>query len=219
MNRPLTKRPSRHVLLVDGMELFRAGLAKILRALSNLIVCAATGDCDDVVDLIERHRPHLVIIEPFQQNRDGIIWIKNLAAQFPQTRILVASSKPEAGYAERALRAGASGYWMKTGTADEFLRAVDTVLNDEIYVSPRIALLAINKLVGRNLNGYEALSELSDRELRIFSLIGVGHRTGWIAQELGISRKTVETHCPRIKSKLGYTDADALKRGASQLLG
>jgi DNA-binding NarL/FixJ family response regulator len=200
------------------MELIRVALVQIISAVSNLIVCAATGDCDDVADLVERHRPHLVIAEPFQENRDGIMWIKDLAARFPQTKILVASSNAETNYAERALRAGASGYWMKTGTADELLRAIDKVLNDEMYVSPRIALLAVNKLVGRNLNGYEALSDLTDRELHVFSLIGAGHGVGQIAQELGISRKTVETHCEHLKLKLGYTDADALKRGARRFL-
>ena len=98
------------------MELIRVAFVNIISAVSNLIVCAATGDCDDVEDLVERHRPHLVIVEPFQENRDGIMWIKDLAAQFPQTKILVASSKAETTYAERALRAGASGYWMKTGS-------------------------------------------------------------------------------------------------------
>jgi len=219
VNESSTRRPIRRILLVDGMEVIRAGLVKILGAVSNLIVCAATGDCEDIADLIERHRPHLVIVEPFQQNQDGIMWIRDLAAQFPQTKILVASSKDEIRYAERAVRAGASGYWMKTGTADQLLRAIDTVLSDEIYVSPPIALLSIKKLAGRSLKGHEALSNLSDRELRVFSLKGFGHGTGRIAQELGISRKTVETYYERIKSKLGYTDADALKRGARELLG
>ena len=68
------------------MELIRVALLKILSAVSNLIVCAATGDCDEVADLVERHRPHLVIAEPFQENRDGIMWIKDLAARFPQTK-------------------------------------------------------------------------------------------------------------------------------------
>ena len=203
---------------MDGMEVIRVALLNIISAVSQLMVCAATGDYDEVDDLIERHRPHLIIAEPFHENRDGIMWIKDLAARFPQTRILVASSNAEITYAERALRAGASGYWMKTGTADELLRAIDKVLNNEIYVSPQIALLAVNKLVGRNLNGYEALSDLTNRELHVFSLIGAGHGIGRIAETLGISRKTVETHCEHIKLKLGYTDADALKRGARHFL-
>ena len=203
---------------MDGMELMRVALVQIITAVSNLIVCATTGDCDDVDDLVERHRPHLVILEPFHEDRDGIMWIKDLAARFPQTKILVASSKAETAYAERALRAGASGYWMKTGSAGELLCAIDKVLGDEIYVSPRIALLAVSKLVGRNVNGCEAFSNLTDRELHVFSLIGAGHGIGRIAETLGISRKTVETYCERIKLKLGYSDADALKRGARDFL-
>jgi DNA-binding NarL/FixJ family response regulator len=200
---------SRRILLVDGFEVVRSGLKSILAAVSQFVVCAATGDYDDVPDLIERHRPHLVVVEPFQESRDGIVWIKDLVADFPRTKILIASSNAEATYAERALRAGASGYWMKSDTAAELLQAIDTVLNGELYVSPRVALLAIHK----------GVAMLSDRELHVFALIGASHGVGRIAQELGISRKTVETHCEHIKLKLGYRDAESLKRGARELLG
>jgi DNA-binding NarL/FixJ family response regulator len=103
------------------MELIRFGLIKIINAVSNLIVCAATGDCGDVADLVESHRAHSVIAEPFQEDFDGIPRSKDLAGRFSQTKILVASSDAEIIYAERALRVCASGYWMKTGTADELL--------------------------------------------------------------------------------------------------
>ena len=68
----------------------------------------------------------------------------DLIARFPRTRILAASRQPEEIYAERALRAGASGYWMKTGTRDELIRAISTVLAGELYVSPRVALRAVH---------------------------------------------------------------------------
>jgi len=201
------------------MELIRVALVKIISAVSTLIVCAATGDYDEVEDLIERHRPHLMIAEPFHENRDGIMWIKELTAKFPQSKILVASSNAEATYAERVLRAGASGYWMKRGTASGLLQAVETVLSGELYVSPRIALLAVHKLIDRSSPSSVAVTALSDRELHVFALIGAGHGVGRIAQQLGISRKTVEAHCEHIKLKLSYRDAIALKHGARELLG
>ena len=201
------------------MELIRVALVQIISAVSNLIVCAATGDYDEVEDLIERHRPHLMIAEPFHENRDGILWIKDLAAQFPQTKILIASSNAEATYAERALRAGASGYWMKRGTASSLLQAIETVLSGDLYVSPRIALLALHKLIDRSSPSSVAVGALSDRELHVFALIGAGHGVGRIAQQLGISRRTVEAHCEHIKLKLRYRDAIALKHGARELLG
>ena len=137
------------ILLVDGMEVVRVGLAKIIGAASGLMVCAETGDYDDVTGLLKRHRPHLMIAEPFHHCQDGIIWIKDLARAFPQTKILVASSNAEPTYAERALRAGASGYWMKSGSAAELLEAIEMVLSGEPYVSPRIALLAVRELINR----------------------------------------------------------------------
>jgi len=201
------------------MELIRVALVNIISAVSQLVVCAATGDYDEVEDLIERHRPHLMIAEPFAENRDGIMWIKELTAKFPQTKILVASSNAEATYAERALRAGASGYWMKRGTASGLLQGIETVLSGELYVSPRIALLAVHKLIDRSSPSSVAVTALTDRELHVFALIGAGHGVSRIAQQLGISSRTVEAHCEHIKLKLSYRDAIALKHGARELLG
>lgn len=207
------------ILLVEPLEIIRAGLAKVISTVSPLVVCATTGDYDEVDDLIERHQPHLLIAEPFHEAHDGIMWIKEMTAKFPQTKILVASSNTELTYAERALRAGASGYWMKSGTAVGLLEAIETVLSGELYVSQRAALLAVHKLVDRPSLTSLGLSVLSDRELHVFALIGAGHGVGRIGQELGISRKTVEAHCEHIKLKLGYRDAESLKRGARKRFG
>jgi DNA-binding NarL/FixJ family response regulator len=214
-----TNHVRRRVLLVDGMELFRVGLARIIGAVSSLLVCAATGDYDEVTDLLKRHRPQLMIAEPFHACQDGIIWIKDLARAFPETKILIASLNAEATYAERALRAGASGYWMKSGTAAGLLEAIDTVLGGELYVSPRIALLAVRELVNRPVKVSGQVALLSDRELHVFALIGAGHGVGRIAQELHISPRTVESHCEHIKIKLGCADAKSLKHSAHQFLG
>ncbi|MGH8092161.1 MAG: LuxR C-terminal-related transcriptional regulator [Chthoniobacterales bacterium] len=207
------------VLLIDGMEVFRIGLAQVVASIPQLLVCATTGDYGEIPQLIERHRPHLLIAEPFRNNEDGIFWIKDLHGRFPRTKILVASSNSESTYAERILRAGASGYWMKDGTSERLHEAIQTVLAGEIWVSPRVGLLAVRKLVAGSEKKRDLLSQLSNRELTIFTSIGAGHGTGQIARELGISRKTVETHCAHIKLKLGYRSAAALKRGASESLG
>ena len=202
------------ILLVDGMEVVRLGLDKIIAAASGVMVCAATGDYDNVRGLLKRHRPHLMIAEPFHHCQDGIIWIKDLARTFPQTKILVASSNAEATYAERALSAGASGYWIKSGSAAELLEAIEMVLSGEPYVSPRIALLAVRELINRQgkVPGQEA--QLSDQELHMLALICAGHGVSRIAQELKISRKTVKSYYEHIKLKLEYSDAKSQARRA-----
>src|SRR5438046_2181507 len=98
------------------------------------------------------------------------------------------------------------------------MHAIETVLAGEIYASRAITSVAMQKFAGgRNLP--HGLDVLSNREMAVFALIAAGHGTGQIARELGVSRKTVETHCEHIKLKLGYPNAEALHRGARESLG
>src|SRR5207253_8127382 len=138
-------------------------------------------------ELIRKHQPHVLLIEPFLGDHDGIRWIKDLAREFPGIRILIVSSQSERIYAERALHAGAAGYWMKNGSADELLRAVETVAGGGIYVSPLIASLALETFAHRKALPH-SVNLLSDRELAVFALIAGEQGVGRIAKQLGISR-------------------------------
>ena len=104
---------------------------------------------------------------------------------------------------------------MKTGTREELIRAINTVLAGELYVSPPIALRALHKVVNHPAPHVIA-SNLTDRELHVFALIGAGLGTSRIAKELGISPRTVETYQEHIKVKLGYPDAHTLHQAARQ---
>jgi DNA-binding NarL/FixJ family response regulator len=106
---------------------------------------------------------------------------------------------------------------MKNGSAEELLRAVETVAGGGIYVSPLVASLALEKFAHRKAFPH-GVNLLSDRELAIFALIAAEQGVGRIAKKLGISRTTVETHCEHIKLKLGYNNAEGLKQGARKLL-
>lgn len=204
------------VLIVDDSAVAREGVAAIIGRDSRFMLCGSALNYQEANELLEKEKPDLLVIEPFLANRDGIFLIKELAQRFSGTRILAISKQPEAVYAERALRAGASGYWMKNGTAGELIHAIETVLSGELYVSPRIALLAVHKLVGRPLPNGSRVDALTDRELHVFALVGAGFGTGRIAKELGLSPRTIETYHEHIKLKLGYTNAKALHRGARE---
>jgi DNA-binding NarL/FixJ family response regulator len=164
---------------------------------------------------MEQHKPDVLLIEPFLGSCDGLLLIKEIAAQFPKTRILVISKHPEEVFAERVLRAGASGYWMKTSTCEELIHAIETVIAGELYVSPQVALRAVHEVV-EHPAAHPNAANLTDRELHVFGLIGAGFGTSRIAKELGISPRTVETYDEHIKIKLGYPNADALHRGARE---
>jgi len=212
-----TAEPCRVVAVGDTI-ISEQGLVAIIGRDPRYQVCGAAHTFEEANKLVRRHRPDVLLIEPFLENRDAIRWIKDLATEFPRIRILVVSRQSERTYAERALCAGASGYWMKNSSVDELMHAIETVLAGEIYASKTITCLAMRKLAGdRNLP--HALDVLSNREMAVLSLIAAQHGQGEIAKQLGISRKTIESHCEHIKAKLGYANAEALKHGARELLG
>ena len=172
------------------------GMAVIVGRDKRYRICGGAHGFYDAGELIRKHQPDVLLIEPFLEDRDGILWIKELAMEFPNTRILIVSRQSERVYAERALQVGAAGYWMKNGSREELMQ--------------RFA---------RREHLPQGVDALSDRELAVFSLIAAERRPGDIAKQLGISRKTIETHCEHIKQKLGYANAEELKRGARELLG
>jgi DNA-binding NarL/FixJ family response regulator len=206
------------VVVVGDTCISEEGMAAIVGRDKRYQVCGHAHGFYDAGELIRKHQPDVLLIEPFLEDRDGIRWIKDLATEFPRLHMLVVTGQSEQIYAERALHAGAAGYWMKNGSADELLCAVETVAAGEVYVSPAIAALAIEKFAHREMLP-RGVGVLSNRELAVFALIAAEQGVGRIAKKFGISRTTVETHCEHIKLKLGYDNAEALKHGARKLLG
>jgi DNA-binding NarL/FixJ family response regulator len=206
------------VVIADDSTVAREGLVAVIRRDLGYTVCGLATDERATRELTEKHQPDLLVIEPFLGHHDGIFLLKELAGRFPNTRILAVSRQPEEIYAERALRAGASGYWMKTSAREELIRAIDTVLAGELYASARIALRAVHEVVDSPARNPK-VPNLTDRELHVFALLGAGFGTTRIAQELGISPKTVETYHEHIKLKLGYCNAGALHQGAREWFG
>ena len=208
----------RRVVVIGDTCVSEAGLAAIVGRDKRYQLCGSAHGFLKAGELIRQHRPDILLIEPFLEDRDGILWIKELAREYPHVRILIVSRQSEHVYAERALHAGAAGYWMKNGSPEELMHAVETVVAGEIYTSPAITALAIQRFAHR-ADLPKGLDALSDRELAVFSLIAAGRRPGELAKELGISSKTVTTHFEHIKQKMGYANADELRHGARELLG
>ena len=208
----------RRVVVVGDTCVSEQGIATIVGRDKRYCVCGTGHGFYEAAKLLRQQQPDVLLIEPFLEDRDAIRWINDLATEFPRIRILIVSRQSERIYAERALHAGAAGYWMKNGSAEELLHALETVAGGEIYVSPLITSLAVQKFAHRS-NLAAGLNALSDRELAVFSRIAAGQGVGHIAKELVISRKTVETHSEHIKLKLGYRNGQELKRGARELFG
>ncbi len=203
------------VLLVDDHPLVRDGLVNLISQQTDLQICGEAGNEPQALDLIRTVRPDVAIVDISLETGSGIELIKSIKAMFPAVTILVLSMHDESLYAERALRAGARGYVMKREAAKKVIEAIRCVLAGQLYVSDKIAALMAEKFVkGRTDASASPIEQLSNRELEVFQLLGLGHNTRQIADHLHVGFKTVQAYCARIKEKLKLANATELLREA-----
>ena len=205
------------VFVVDDHPIVRQGLALLIDQEPDLVVCGAAEEAHTALHAISSLRPDIVILDISLPGPDGIELLKTIRSMEPDLPILVLSMHAESVYAERALRAGANGYIMKQEATDNVLDALRRILRHEVYVSERIANTMLRQLVSgaRRADGPPE-ARLSDRELEVFRMIGTGMGTRQIADELGLSVKTVESYQAHIKEKLGLHSARDLMQRAIQ---
>ncbi len=204
------------IVIVEDFPVVRDGLVQLVSAAEGLKVLDAVGDEKSALHSVRQHKPDLVLMDLMLGGSDGLVIIAQLAKEHPGIKILVLSMMNEAVYAERAMRAGAVGYVMKTAATTEVLQAIRSVLEGRVYLSPRIFVTVFRGILHRSaLASVPGAEGLSDRELHVFQLIGSGVPNRQIAVQLGISVRTVEAHREHLKNKLGLKDAAELANAAT----
>ena len=210
-------KEKRAVFVIDDHPIVRQGLAQLINREPDLVVCGYADDAYGAVRAIENLKPDTAVADISLKGADGIELIKNLKMRVPALPVLVLSIHDESLYAPRALRAGARGYIMKQEATENVLVALRRVLSGEIYLSERMANKMLQQFVGAGTTTPRfSVDRLSDRELEVFRLIGQGHGTRRIAEELRLSIKTVESYREHIKNKLTLNDATELVQHAIQ---
>jgi len=203
------------VFLVDDHPLVREWLTNLIHQQPDLVVCGEAETGPQAREAIANLKPHVAVVDISLKDSSGIELIKDLKQCCSQVAVLVLSMHEEAHYAERALRAGARGYIMKRETATKVITAIRHVLEGKLYVSESLAsAMAAQFVTGKTLTTGSAGELLSDRELEVFELLGDGRGTRQIAETLGVSIKTVQAYCARIKEKLSLASASELVREA-----
>jgi len=207
----------KRILVVDDHPIVRQGLALLINRETDLVVCGEAEEAMGALHVLASARPDVLIVDISLTGPDGLDLLKTIRTTHPSLPVLILSMHDESIYAERALRAGANGYIMKQEATEKVLVAVRRILSGEIYVSDRIA----NKMLKHYITGAGSLrnssiADLSDRELEVFRLIGEGHGTRQISEELHRSIKTVESYQAHIKEKLSLRSARELMQHAIQ---
>ncbi|MGA2596082.1 MAG: response regulator transcription factor [Bryobacteraceae bacterium] len=207
----------RRVFIVDDHPIVRQGLALLINREPDLSVCGDAEEASSALRRIEDMKPDLVVVDISLNGPDGLDLLKDIRSHYPNLPVLILSMLDESLYAERSLRAGASGYIMKQEATERVLIAIRRILGGEIYVSDRMANRMLHRFVGgAQVEQRSPIADLTDRELEVFRLIGEGHGTRQIAEDLHISVKTVESYQAHIKEKLSLKNARELVQRAIQ---
>lgn len=202
-------------LLVDDHPLFRAGLATLLAAEPDLDLAAEASCAAEAVEAVTTTPIDVAIVDVLLPGTTGISLASQLLEIRPTLRILGLSVLDEPPMIASMLRAGATGYALKTQPPHEVTAAIRTVLAGGLYIPPQVSSSAVMGLV----NGQHAqpLQRLTRREREIFDLLLRGHSNEEIGARLFIARRTVETHRQRIMKKLAsHSLVDLIRAAARQ---
>lgn len=183
--------------------MFREGLRQLIDREPDLSVCGDAADAETALDEIRRLKPDLVIIDITLGRTNGIDLIKDVKTEHEELPVLVVSMHDESLYAERALRAGAMGYVMKQEPGKTVKTAIRKVLGGDMHLSEKMASQVITKFMhGGGETPPSPLERLSDRELEVFQMLGMGKGVRQIAREMNVTIPTVNSFRNRIKEKL-----------------
>ncbi len=205
------------IFVVDDHAVVREGLKRMLEKTGEFVVCGEAGDGYDALESLAKCTPDILIIDVGLKGMNGIELIKQIKQRFPPFPILVMSMFDEFIYAERAFRAGASGYIMKEESIDLVIEAMRRVLSGKTYMSEKMTERVLNNFSGVRKDPTCSPNDLlTDRELEVFQLLGKGLNKTQIADQLNLSVKTVDSYREQIKEKLKLSDSSELLQHAIQ---
>jgi len=203
------------ILLADDHPLVRRGLRNLLETETNFSVVGEAQDGLQVIELVEKLHPEIVVVDLMMPNLNGLEVLKQVRHRSPKTRMIVLSMQSADPYVVEAFRSGACGYVLKDSAPDEIINAIHAALLNTKYISPKLPerlLNAASEPVGyAELDPYETLTA---REREILQMASEGKTASEIARILSISPRTAELHRTRMMKKLGLHGQTELVRYA-----
>lgn len=199
------------IVLADDHTMVRAGLRALLEAIPGVSVVGETGDGGEALALALELRPDVVLLDVAMPTMSGLEAAARIGRELPDTRVIILSMHSADQYVVQALRAGVSGYLLKNGAVKELEHALQAVARGERYLSAALSRHVLETFIER---AAEAEPTLTGRQTEVLRLIAQGRNTKGIADELGLSAKTVEAHRAQIMERLGVHDIASLVRYA-----
>jgi len=190
----------------------REALSGMIDRQEGMQVVGQADNGEMAIELAEQLRPDVVVMDVAMPNMNGIEATRLIKKKLPDIKIVALSAYDHEEYVMGMVKAGVSGYLLKDCVFDELLKAIETVMQGKSYLSPEVATVVLNKQVGDQDGGSRAV--LNDRDKKVVRLLAEGKSARQIAQDEGLSVKTIEGRRRRIMEKLNITSTAQLVRYA-----
>lgn len=193
------------IVIVDDHTLVRQGLKRIIGEMADLEVIGEAGDGLELLKLLEKITPHMILLDISMPNLRGNEAIREIKALHPEVKILILSMHKEKEYLYQAISAGANGYFLKEDADTELFTAIETIRRGKVYISPLLSGDVADDWAqtyrGKSKLPYEP-DNLTTREREVLKMIAEGKSSKTIADLLFISVRTVERHRANLMDKL-----------------
>ena len=205
------------VMIVDDHHLVREGLKAVLDNGNDIKVVGEAATAEDALKTLEQSDPDVVLMDISMPGMGGIKATKLIRDRYPDVKVVILTMLDQEGYVYEAVKAGATGYMLKSTSSDELLRAIKTVYDGKALLHPDATAQLLKEFANLAENRGQDYG-LSNREMEVLQLLSEGTTNKEIAKSLYISEQTVKTHLAHIFGKLGTSDrtetvAKALRNG------
>ncbi len=207
------------LLIADDHEIVRSGLRTVLEAQTGWVVAAEARDGKEAVEKAKQVKPHVAIMDISMPVMNGLDAARHMVRHVPETKILVLSVHDSDSLIQSILQAGARGYLMKTDATRDLVVAVNALLHNKTFFTPKVERMVLEGYLNKKSPGPAAdndldVLQLTARQREIVQLLAEGKSSKQVAVALDISVKTVETHRANIMRRLDYHSVADLVRYA-----
>lgn len=199
------------VLIADDHTLVREGIKALLKEIKDIEVVGEAKDGDEIIDKIKELNPDIILLDISMPKVNNLNFCEKIRSTSEDIKIIILSMHYSEEYVREALRYGVKGYILKDSSFSELEIAIKSVFNGEVYLSPKISNLLVKDYLEKVK---DPLDMLTERQKEILKLLAEGYSVKEIAQLIGISVKTVETHKAQIMEKLNIYDIPGLVKFA-----
>lgn len=190
------------VLIADDHTLMRSGLRLMLSGQDDIEVIGEASDGKNAIELAELHLPDVILLDISMPEMNGLECLKILSTKIPNSKVILLTMHEDPRYIKEGFSLGAMGYILKKAADDVLYQAIRTVYNGEVYLPHSMTKLLVGELKDQKLPDKRPSKALSEQERKVLSLIAIGYSNLEIADQMGLSVKTVETYKYRLMDKL-----------------